>query len=108
MCGVVVVFVYVQQTARLKAFETLGNSSKNFNTTTTVAKINGPWNVSFDPKWGGPKSIIFNELIDWTSSNEDGIKYYSGTATYTKSFDLGANIGQNKTTSYFIDLGGVK
>ncbi|TSJ39139.1 glycosyl hydrolase [Mucilaginibacter corticis] len=82
--------------------------NKNFNTLTTVAKIDGPWNVSFDAKWGGPKNIIFNQLSDWISRPEDGIKYYSGIATYTKSFDFPANIASDKKATFFIDLGNVK
>ena len=52
---------------------------------TTIA---GPWAVRFDPKWGGPASVQFQELVDWTHRSEDGIKYYSGTATYSNTFLL--------------------
>jgi hypothetical protein len=54
----------------------------------TIAVVNGPWTVSFDPKWGGPEKIVFDKLEDWTQRSERGIKYYSGIATYQKSFDL--------------------
>jgi hypothetical protein len=53
-----------------------------------VMQIAGAWNVSFDPKWGGPKNITFNTLQDWSTRPETGIKYYSGTAVYTKIFDM--------------------
>jgi hypothetical protein len=53
-----------------------------------IAVVSGPWDVSFDTKWGGPEKIVFNELEDWTQRGERGIKYYSGPATYRKSFDL--------------------
>jgi hypothetical protein len=68
---------------------------------TTVA---GPWTVRFDPKWGGPASVQFPELVDWTNRSEDGIKYYSGTATYSNGFRLNARRGQR----VFLDLGEVK
>jgi hypothetical protein len=55
-----------------------------------IAVVGGPWDVSFDTKWGGPEKIVFNELEDWTQRSERGIKYYSGLATYRKSFDLPA------------------
>jgi hypothetical protein len=48
--------------------------------------ISGPWEVSFDPKWGGPERADFPQLEDWSQRPEDGIRYYSGTAVYRKTF----------------------
>lgn len=48
--------------------------------------IDGPWKVSFDPAWGGPASIGFDRLVDWTTHEEPGVRHYSGTAVYQKSF----------------------
>jgi hypothetical protein len=76
---------------------------KNFTAPVTVATLNGPWNVSFDPKWGGPKNIVFDDLQDWTLRPEKGIKYYSGLATYTKQFDMPVTTGK-----LFINLGQIK
>lgn len=61
---------------------------ENFPGYTRLAVLEGKWKISFDPKWGGPESIVFDQLADWTSRNEEGIKYYSGTAVYRKDFDL--------------------
>jgi hypothetical protein len=37
----------------------------------------------------GPKEpVVFETLQDWTTSKDDQIKYYSGTAFYTKKFRL--------------------
>jgi hypothetical protein len=60
----------------------------NFPQLKPIAVVSGPWDVSFDTKWGGPEKIVFNELEDWTQRSERGIKYYSGLATYRISFDL--------------------
>ena len=60
----------------------------NFPAVSLSDEIKGPWTVHFDPKWGGPESVVFENLEDWTKRPEDGIKYYSGTATYRKTFDL--------------------
>lgn len=49
-------------------------------------EIAGPWEVSFDPKRGGPTKVVFEKLEDWSKHPEAGIKYYSGTATYLKTF----------------------
>jgi hypothetical protein len=46
------------------------------------------WDASFDPKWGGPAHADFPHLISWTESKDPGIRDYSGTATYSRDFDL--------------------
>ena len=77
----------------------------NFPALGEVARIDGPWEVSFDPKWGGPEKITFATLQDWTQSREDGIRYYSGTAVYRKQFNVPPSaIGQR----LYLDLGAVK
>jgi hypothetical protein len=48
--------------------------------------ISYDWNVQFDTNMGGPASYHLDSLISWTDIPEDGIKYYSGTATYEKDF----------------------
>ena len=54
----------------------------------SAIEIQGPWQVRFDPRWGGPESVIFETLNDWSKRPEDGIRYYSGTAVYRKTFQL--------------------
>ena len=83
------------------------SDSQNYSELIETQKITGPWTVSFNPAWGGPKSIQFEELISWTKRQEDGIKYYSGTATYTKRFDLNAEASKTKS-KIILDLGNVK
>ncbi|MGH9438592.1 MAG: glycosylhydrolase-like jelly roll fold domain-containing protein, partial [Terriglobia bacterium] len=65
-----------------------GTTVSNFPTITLLRELRGPWEVSFDPRWGGPKHITFNKLVDWTKRPEGGIRHYSGTAIYHKTFDL--------------------
>ncbi len=60
------------------------------NSPTPIVEISGPWNVSFDPKWGGPAQVTFDRLQSWTERPEPGVKFYSGTATYRKTIDLPA------------------
>jgi hypothetical protein len=71
---------------------------------TTIVSLNGPWEVSFDPKWGGPAHTVFDTLADWSKSIIEGIKYYSGIAVYHKKFDL-PSVG---STPLYLDLGKVK
>ncbi len=53
----------------------------------TVATIEGTWDVRFPPNLGAPSESQFARLSSWTASSEAGIKYFSGTATYTKTVD---------------------
>ena len=65
-----------------------GKASSNFPTITPITELAGPWDVSFDPHWGGPAQITFDSLVDWTKRPEDNIRHYSGTAVYRKKFTL--------------------
>ncbi|HKO82140.1 MAG TPA: glycosyl hydrolase, partial [Chitinophagaceae bacterium] len=82
--------------------------TKNFPVNTIVTAIEGPWAVSFDTVWGGPGTASFNNLEDWTQRGEKGIKYYSGIATYKKTFDLSLHVSNGKNETFFLDLGEVK
>ncbi|HNQ89802.1 MAG TPA: glycosyl hydrolase [Verrucomicrobiota bacterium] len=57
-----------------------------------VLEIAGPWEVRFPPNLGAPLSRIFDRLVSWTAVPDDGIKYFSGTATYVKEFDVPASL----------------
>jgi len=70
-------------------------------------EIAGPWEVSFDPKWGGPSKVTFEKLHDWCKRPEEGIKYYSGTATYRTTFRLGTEALKRSSTRWYLDLGRV-
>jgi hypothetical protein len=65
-------------------------SKRNAAALTALAELAGPWTVSFDPKWGGPESAQFESLSSWTERSEPGIKFYSGTAVYHKTFEAPA------------------
>lgn len=79
----------------------------NFPVPIESVALGGPWEVSFDPKWGGPEKIVFERLDDWSLRPEDGIKYYSGTAVYRKTFDL-PQAARAKGERLWLDLGTVK
>jgi beta-galactosidase/beta-glucuronidase len=68
--------------------------------------LTGTWNVNFPSGWGAPEKAVFPELISWTSSKEDGIKYFSGIVTYTKKFNIPAEL-INQETVLVLDLGKV-
>jgi len=70
--------------------------------------LEGSWNVSFDPEWGGPENVSFDKLSDWSENENEGIRYYSGIATYYKTFDVPEQFLQDENTKTYLDLGIVK
>ncbi len=78
-------------------------------------QITGPWKIEFPPDLGAPSSAQFNELISWPDHENEGIKYFSGTAVYLKEFILTkewlGHLKNKKTgskTRYYLDLGDVQ
>ncbi len=75
---------------------------KNWIDFITTKDISADWQVKFDTEYGGPSNPVqFKTLSDWTLNADSAIKYYSGTATYSKTF----NLPQNPTEKMWIDLG---
>lgn len=48
----------------------------------------GPWELRFDPAWGGPARLVLPTLACWTALAQEGARHYSGTATYRKQVTL--------------------
>jgi len=71
----------------------------------TLLNLEGSWELSFDPEWGGPAKITFPELTDWSEHAKEGIKYYSGRASYAKTFTMPE---LQEGQKYVLDLGTVK
>ena len=69
-----------------------------------ITEIQGPWSVEFDPEWGSDKAHRFDQLNCWTKSDDPLVKYYSGTATYRKTF----NVNELPDEAAFLDLGRVE
>ena len=57
------------------------------NVVTTAGTIGGAWDIDFPPNWGAPARAKLEGLQSWTDNAVAGIKYFSGTATYTKDID---------------------
>lgn len=61
----------------------------NYPSPKVLTELNGPWSVQFDAKMRGPEQpVVFQNLQDWTKSDDERIKYYSGTAFYTSKFKI--------------------
>ena len=48
----------------------------------------GPWTVTFQHGRGAPESASFETLCSYTEADDPGIKFFSGTAIYHKTFTL--------------------
>lgn len=81
-----------------------GKKRTNYPDFTTVQLLEGDWNIYFAPEQGGPGMVNFPQLIDWTTSSNKGIKFYSGRAIYYKNF----NFTPQQNNSYFLQLEDVK
>jgi hypothetical protein len=83
-----------------------GTAKRNYPDFETLKKITGEWDVNFDENWGGPGSVPFSELVDWSQHEDEGIKYYSGVAVYNKTFNI--DFEPENGQQYFVQLGRVK
>jgi hypothetical protein len=79
----------------------VAKAGENFPDLKLVQELTGPWDVAFDPKWGGPGKATFDTLQDWTTRSEPGIKYYSGIAMYRKTMNA-ADLPQGRI---YLNLG---
>jgi len=76
----------------------------NFPRFETIVSLTAPWEIAFDPKWGGPEQVTFSHLEDWSKRPEPAIRYYSGEAAYKTTFDCDS---ADSRLRYFIALGKV-
>lgn len=54
-----------------------------------VQSLKPNWTVTFDAAMGGPKAAVqWDNLQDWSQSADSTIKYYSGTAVYSQTFEF--------------------
>ena len=69
--------------------------------------IDGPWKVSFQEKRGAPATMTMENLTDFTLSSDPGVRYFSGTAIYSKEIELIDSLCVSDAV-YFLDLGDVR
>lgn len=68
-------------------------------------EIKGEWLLSFPAGWKAPVSVMLPKLISWTESPEEGVRYFSGIATYEIEFEMEYVDSELK---YMLDLGDVR
>ena len=90
------VFVVFRKGAR--AADTFSPAERN------EASLKGPWTVDFAASAGNPAfSRTFTQLTDWTASDDEAVKYYSGNAVYKNTFTLESV----KDSRVILDIGDV-
>jgi hypothetical protein len=69
-------------------------------------ELEGDWKVRFDTLLGGPASPVeMKELQGWHLSEDPGIRYYSGTAVYSRSFTWKGSA--EESSRYWLAIGGL-
>lgn len=95
------IFVVFRNKTRVKSF-TLPETTE-----TQLATINGEWNVTFQAGRGAPDEAVFTSLTPWNENADRGIKYFSGTGTYSKTVQVPAEwLGSG--SQLWLDLGDVQ
>lgn len=70
--------------------------------------VEGPWTVTFNDGRGAPtEGRVFTTLVPWNEFEEEGIRFYSGSATYEKMVKVGKSM-LGKDGRVVLDLGDVK
>ncbi|MGC3958956.1 MAG: glycosyl hydrolase [Verrucomicrobiota bacterium] len=97
--------VFRNQTATSSASPESLRSTKFFMTHTELV---GPWTVRFNTNWAGPAEVMFDSLVSWPERPEPGIKFFSGTAVYDKSFEFPDAMRRIPNAAVWLDLGNLR
>jgi hypothetical protein len=74
---------------------------------TKLAVVDGSWDVAFQPNRGAPAKITLPALASWHEHADAGVKYFSGTGTYTRTVQAPTDWFQ-AGSKLWLDLGDVK
>ncbi len=73
-----------------------------------VCAVDGPWELSFPPQFGYddllPEPRTLKQLVSWADSEDEDLKYFSGTGVYRTRFSLAE---KKPGCGYVLDLGQV-
>ena len=82
-----------------------GTGSQNIENKPETIPIEGPWKLYFPEDWGAPDSISLEKLISWSDVLDEGVRYFSGTASYRKTFEFKKNSASIEGYRVYLDLG---
>lgn len=55
-----------------------------------LADFSDSWDLAFPPHLGAPAAVRMSELGSWSASDDPGVRYFSGTATYSRQVQIPA------------------
>jgi hypothetical protein len=101
--------IVASQPGRYEVIRASGKTrSAEIKSVPAAQEITGAWDVRFPPKWGAPEHITLDHLISLSDSTNAGVKYFSGTAMYTKTFDWKpGKLAKHSSREITLDLGEV-
>ncbi len=73
-----------------------------------VVAVDKPWKIAFAPGWGAPAEVNMSKLALWTESGDEGVRHFSGTATYSTDFAIPQALPQSQRAHVVLDLGEVR
>lgn len=76
------------------------------STSQVVVNLDDDWQVDFQAQRGAPEQSHSMALGDWSQSTDQGIRYFSGTANYSKTLDIKQSV-LVAGKSLILDLGEV-
>ena len=69
------------------------------------AELDQDWDVTFQPERGAPEGMAMPRLAPLNESTRDGVRFFSGVATYNSEFFVAE--GEAANTPIWLDLGAV-
>jgi hypothetical protein len=72
-----------------------------------AVEVSGAWEVRFPPNAGAPDHVTLEKLLSWSEHGEAGVRYFSGTAAYSRTIDIPKEFLAADTRVY-LDLGRVE
>ncbi|ARN56184.1 glycosyl hydrolase [Sedimentisphaera salicampi] len=99
------------QTTMEGTFNAISESGKTFTAEAPElpdsVEVSGPWKVDFEPGLGAPAAAEFPSLISWSEHSNEGIRYFSGHASYHTSFHVPSSLLSSER-KIWLDLGRVE
>ena len=78
------------------------HASQNAGEISESIDISNNWNIKFNPEMGGPESYQLEKLTTWSDMDHEGIRYYSGSASYVREFSIGAETLSNDAEAFVV------
>lgn len=78
--------------------------AQNSLTTRTIDISSRQWMLTFPPHLGAPTRIQMDRPNFWTQSANPGVKFFSGTATYSTTFTAPASVARKRVLLHLDDV----